>query len=398
MIFYTLVFVLAFGPALVLAGPGAFSDPTRLSGTDAEVATAADLGPVMLVAAVAGPLVYALIAVSVVALSSGRAALHGLRSRLFRRRVGPLWYAFALLAAPLVWVGIQGALSLTSAVYVPGIVTADDPTALLGTALVAGVVAGLFEEIAWTGFATEDLLKRHGVVAAGLIVGLLWSVLHLPLYAGAAYGAVPRELAVPVNLFAWLLPYRVLVAWAYSHTRSVLVAALMHAPMTTLGFLLGSAAMAGAPDVVFNLLFGAALWSIVAAVTAVERRRSRRLLPAPSFRGAEGELAGVEVEVPRGVGVDVAQRHVVGEEGVPPTGEGHPAAQGQLVLPAQAAGEGRRRRAQLPGHPSPSIDEGGGAGAPVVDPVEWRCRGIQGGGEGPACRDGQAGHDADQRE
>ncbi|MDQ0261355.1 CPBP family intramembrane glutamic endopeptidase [Sinomonas atrocyanea] len=274
MIFYTVIFGLAFGPAIVLAGPGAFSDPTGLSGTGNAVATAADLGPVMLAAAVAAPLVYALIAVAVIALSSGRAGLRDLWSRLFRWRVGLPWYAFALLAAPLLWAGVQGALSLTSDVYVPGIVTADDKAGLLVTALVAGLVAGFFEEIAWTGFATDDLLRRHGVVAAGISLGLLWSVLHLPLYAGATYGGVPRELAVPVNLFAWPLPYRVLVVWAYSRTRSVLIAVLMHVPMTALGFVLGSAAMAGVPDVIFNLIFGAALWVVVAAVTVAGRRHS----------------------------------------------------------------------------------------------------------------------------
>ena len=64
--------------------------------------------------------------------------------------MSPRWYTIALLTAPLLWVGIQGALSLTSGVYVPGIVTADDKATLLMTTLVAGLVAGLLEEIAWT--------------------------------------------------------------------------------------------------------------------------------------------------------------------------------------------------------------------------------------------------------
>lgn len=273
VIFYVAVFALAFGPALLLGGPGVFSDSSSFSSTGGEVAAAADLGPLMLVSAVAGPPIYALLAVVVIALASGRAGLRDLRSRVFHWRAGVRWYAFALLTAPLLWLGIQGVLSLTSSAYVPGIVTAEDKGALLVTALAAGLVAGFFEEIAWTGFATHELLKRHGATAAGIVVGLLWCLLHLPLVAVASSGDLPRELTVPVALFAWPLPYRVLMTWAYSRTRSVPIAMLMHVPVSSLVFIFGSAAMAGGPDLIFNLIFGATLWALVAGVTVAARRQ-----------------------------------------------------------------------------------------------------------------------------
>lgn len=141
------------------------------------------------------------------------------------------------------------------------------------TALVAGLVAGFFEEIAWTGFASHELLKRHGLLATGLIVGLLWCLLHLPLYAGASSGDVPRELALPVSLFSWLLPYRVLMVWVYGHTQSVLIAMLMHFPISAMAFIFGSAAMVGVPALIFNLIFGATLWALGALVLVADSRK-----------------------------------------------------------------------------------------------------------------------------
>jgi membrane protease YdiL (CAAX protease family) len=206
----------------------------------------------------ASPLSIALAGILVIALAHGRVGLRDLRSRLFRWRVGVRWYAVALLTAPLLMTAILGALSLTSNAFIPGIITADDKASLLVAGLVVGLVAGFFEEIGWTGFATHDLRKRHGLLATGLIVGLPWCLLHLPPLAGTASGAVPQALPVLAPFF-WWLPYRVLMVWVYDHTQSVLMAMLMH--------LVG---------VIFNLVFGATLWVVVAAVTAADRRKLSR--------------------------------------------------------------------------------------------------------------------------
>lgn len=271
LVFYVLVLALGLGPTLIFVGPGAFLGTTNLIGTDAELDSAADVDPSMMVAILAGNPVFALLAIMVIALAYGRAGLRDLRSRLLRWRVGVRWYAVALLTAPVLWTAIQGALSLTSDAFIPGIITADDKASLLVTALVVGLVAAVFEEIAWTGFATHELRKRHGLWATGLIVGLLWCVLHLSLFAGADSGAVPRALSVAA-VFSWMLAYRLLMVWVYGRTRSVLLAILMHLPISVMGFVLASPAMAGIPDLLFNLAFGATLWVLVAAVATTDRR------------------------------------------------------------------------------------------------------------------------------
>jgi membrane protease YdiL (CAAX protease family) len=197
--------------------------------------------------------------------------------------VGVRWYAVALLTAPLLMTAILFALSLASQTFLPGIVTAEDKAGLLVGALVAGLVAGFFEEIGWTGFATHELRKRHGVLATGLIVGLLWGVWHAPIYLSTDSGAVPLALYVPVMAFSILVPYRVLMVWVYDRTQSVLVAMLMHLMIVACAFVLASSTTVGVPDLIFNLVVGATLWVLVSAAAAADRRkRSRPKSDGPS--------------------------------------------------------------------------------------------------------------------
>jgi uncharacterized protein len=278
--YVTLVFALTLGPwglALITASPDAFP------GTGDELTPLADPDPVMVLAWLVGTLSPALAGILVIALAYGRVGLRDLRSQLFRWRVGVRWYAVTLLTVPLLMTAILAALSLTSKAFLPiTIITAEDTASLLVRALVVlgvyavvGLVISFFEEIGWTGFATHELRKRHGLLATGLILGLPWGVMHLPWYAETASGAVPRALEVAV-IFFYFVPYRMLMVWVYDHTQSVLLAMLMHLPLIVFLFNLLRPAMAGVPELIFNLVFGATLWVFVAAVSAANRRKLSR--------------------------------------------------------------------------------------------------------------------------
>ena len=273
--YVTLVFALTLSPwglALITASPGAFP------GTGDELTSIADL------VGTASP---ALAGILVIALAYGRVGLRDLRSQLFRWRVGVRWYAVALLTVPLLMTAILGALSLTSKAFLPTI-TAEDTAKLLVGYLVPGLVISFFEEIGWTGFATHELRKRHGLLATGLILGLPWGVMHLPWYAETASGAVPPALEVAV-IFFYFVPYRMLMVWVYDHTQSVLLAMLMHLPLIVFLFNLLDPALAGVPELIFNLVFGATLWVFVAAVAAANRRKLSRgeHTPATPLRHVE---------------------------------------------------------------------------------------------------------------
>ena len=145
----------------------------------------------------AGPLFIALAGILVIALAYGRVGLRDLRSRLFTVAGGRSLVRGRTADRPaLGWTAILGAFSLTSKAFLPAIVTAEDKASLLVAGLVAGLVRSpaSSRRSAGRGSLLHELRKRHGVLATGLIVGLPWCVLHVPLYAGTASGAVPPAL------------------------------------------------------------------------------------------------------------------------------------------------------------------------------------------------------------
>jgi membrane protease YdiL (CAAX protease family) len=116
-----------------------------------------------------------------------KAGLREFRSRLVTWRAGARWYAVALLGAPLLATTITLTLSLFSLEFLPGIFVTDDKAAVLLLGLVVGLTAAFFEELGWTGFAIPRLRRRSGVLATGLIVGVLWSAWHLLVVIGKSW-------------------------------------------------------------------------------------------------------------------------------------------------------------------------------------------------------------------
>ena len=268
--YFILTFAISWGCILIVIGPGGFLGTKKIS----EV-----LLPFVYLATLAGPSVAAIL---LTCLINGRAGFRELGSRLLRWRVGVHWYAVALLTAPLLITATLFALSLTSSVFLPAIVMADDKASLLLTGIVMGLVVGFFEELGWTGFALPRLRLRYGVLTTGLIVGLLWGAWHFPLFSGSgnSSGVLPPALYLTVLLFSFLPPYRVLMVWVCDRTGSLLVAMLMHVPLAASQLILIPLAISGVHVVTYDLVFAAALWVIVAVVARANGGQlSRQLLP-----------------------------------------------------------------------------------------------------------------------
>jgi membrane protease YdiL (CAAX protease family) len=266
---FVLTFLISWGGILVVLGPGAFTGATEP--TDVQL-------PFVYLAMFAGPAVAGLLLTGV---ASGKAGFRDLLSRLLTWRVAARWYAVALLAAPLLMMAVLLPLSLTSPGFLPGIFASDDKASLLLMGIAAGVMTGVFEELGWTGFAVPRLRLRHGVVATGLIVGLLWGAWHFPLFSGGDLsGALPLALFLPVQLFSFLPAYRVLMVWVYDRTGSLLVAMLMHVSLTASTLILQPLDVAGMRALTYDLVLAAALWLLIAALAMANGRQLSR----PSLR------------------------------------------------------------------------------------------------------------------
>lgn len=250
--YYALAFAITWGVVLLVLGPDGFF------ATGSDIAGAAAL-------AIAGP---AVAGVLLTGLVDGREGLRRLVSRLRRWRVGARWYAVALLTGPFVMGATVFGLSLTSPDFRPDIASADDKLSIVAAGIAIGLVGPFLEELGWTGFALPRLRERYGVLTTGLVMGLLWGAWHFPFFAGETdpEGTVPAALLVAAFLFAWLPPYRVLMVWVYDRTESLLMAYLMHVPISTTAFILVSEATPGTGAVTKVLVWGAVFWVIVAVV------------------------------------------------------------------------------------------------------------------------------------
>jgi hypothetical protein len=267
-IYFVLAFAISWGGVLLVIG-----GPAGVPGTKEETDR---LFPLAFLAMLAGP---SLAGILMTLLTQGRSGLRELRSRLLRWRVGPRVYALSLLTAPLLTTVVLLSLSLFSRDFLPAIFGAADKLTLLLFGVIVGLGAGIFEELGWTGFATPRLRKRHGPLAAGLFLGMLWGAWHIlvNLWAsGTPTGEVSPTFMLPVLLSTaglGMLPvYRVLMVWVYERTGSLLVGMLMHVSLTASLIILRPAAT-GMARVVYELVWAGTLWAIMATIAIQARRR-----------------------------------------------------------------------------------------------------------------------------
>lgn len=226
------------------------------------------------VAMLLGPSVGGLI---LTALLGGPKGLRQLGSRLLRWRVGRRWYAVVLLTAPLILLAILWPMSAA-------VGPAFKPH-FQWPLLAVGLIAGGFEEIGWTGFATPRLLGRRGVGAAGLQLGLLWALWHALVVFLYTYGAMGDAwmLSFAIVYLATLTPYRILMTWVYAKTQSLLLAVLMHASYTGWLFVVFPGT-SPTQSLVWQSAFAASLWLAAIIVLRFSTHRIAAWPLAPAER------------------------------------------------------------------------------------------------------------------
>jgi membrane protease YdiL (CAAX protease family) len=265
LIYFVLTLVISWGSLLLIMGVGGILGTTTVP---------TERMPFLYLGMLLGPSISGLLLTGLV---HGQLGFRELLSRLRRWQVGAGWYVIAILTSPGLVAAALLLLSLFSPAFVPGILTSSDKVTLLVSGLVAGILVGIFEELGWTGFAIPWLRLRYGVLATGLIVGLVWGLWHMPLFIASARASqsIPPLLKLAVLLFSFLPAFRVLMVWVYDRTGSLLVAMLMHMSQTATA-LIFAIPEADTPTVVTNLVYTAALWLFVALVARANRGRLER--------------------------------------------------------------------------------------------------------------------------
>ena len=167
-----------------------------------------------------------LAALIVTGLTGGRSALAEICRRLLPRRVGATTYLVIFTLPILLIGGTTAALPLVGG-RAPTWASGPDlaPTAVMFLIfLLLPLAAPLGEEIGWRGVALPHLLTRYSPLTSSLILGVIWSVWHLP-------GVLAHPaLRVPAPFHLQVIPSAVLFTWLFLNSGgNLFVAVLFHA-------------------------------------------------------------------------------------------------------------------------------------------------------------------------
>lgn len=167
-------------------------------------------------------------AFALTAITQGKAGVRRLLQRLVLWRVGPQWFAVAVLLIPVAGIRVAVAFGVPDALgaFAPGAL------ALYPAAYAVHFIFGpLFEESGWRGFALPRMQQHFGPVRGSLLLGLLWSAWHFFLYVPvwfASGNAVDGLLSLVVFVVT-TTGMTFLFTWMSNNSRaSLLLAILMH--------------------------------------------------------------------------------------------------------------------------------------------------------------------------
>ena len=212
-------------------------------------------GLLMFPAMLLGPSVVGIVLTRLV---DGRSALRELL-RMRRVRFPLRWYAALLIPPALVLTVLLPLKTFVSSVYAPN---------RFWIGVLFGIPAGFFEEIGWMGFAFPKMREKLPALSAAVLLGLLWGLWHVPVidYLGTATPHGPNWFPFFLAFTAALTAMRVLIAWLYTKTKSVLLTQLMHACSTGSLVIFSPPGVTAAQEAFWYALYASALWLAVALV------------------------------------------------------------------------------------------------------------------------------------
>jgi uncharacterized protein len=248
--------------AMALGWSWLFWIPVAVSGLDVSESP----GIILLASGIIGPAASALILTYLLGDQRDRRDYWG---RLIGfGRIGFKWYAIVLVIPP-----VCSGLAILQALLISGTVPSLDtavcyvthPLKIIPFAILILLYGPLPEEMGWRGYAMDRLQRRWNALASSLILGVIWSIWHMPLFF--MQGTLMSDVFPLWSARFWvamgpgILAGAVLLTWVYNSTgRSTLAAVLLHFMMNFTGEFLR---LPG------NLKNDQFLWQILIAVVVV---------------------------------------------------------------------------------------------------------------------------------
>lgn len=205
-----------------------------------------------------GPCVMGLLLTRVV---DGLQGLTELFSALGRGRVAARWYLPLLIPPVLILILLFTMGTVVSPVFNPH---------LFLEGILVGVPAGLLEEIGWMGYAFPKMSRQFGALGASVLLGLLWGLWHVPAmdFLGTATPHGSYWLAYSLAFTGVMTPIRVVIAWMYVNTRSLVMAQLMHISSTGFLVMLSPVRVTAGEEVLWYCVYAGLLWMAVGVIVS----------------------------------------------------------------------------------------------------------------------------------
>jgi membrane protease YdiL (CAAX protease family) len=150
-------------------------------------------------------------AVLVVWAVSGGSGVRRWFKKRFGKRIGASWYLMGWFVMPLA-VGALHLLLYMIAGGRPDFSRADPWLKYVIGVPIAALIAGGNEEPGWRGFALPVMLKRLNPLAASLLLGVIWSAWHIPLFWLPGWGGSDKSF--PLFLFS-VAGLSVIMTWLF---------------------------------------------------------------------------------------------------------------------------------------------------------------------------------------
>jgi len=148
----------------------------------------------------------------------------------FKKVKNWLWYLPALFLAPVIYLASFGIMRLTG-LALPGEINV--PLLMVPVFFVMFFIGDTGEELGWSGYALEPMQKRWGAAKAGLILGVMWAIVHFVPFVQTRH---------PASWIVWqsikTIAMRVVLVWMYNKTgKSVAATTVYHATDNVSAFL-----------------------------------------------------------------------------------------------------------------------------------------------------------------